>query len=73
VKLFCYRAAADHFAALENQRLEAALREIERGNKRVVTAANKEYTLSKGHGQFFSLTEVAGDEAVGSTGVSAEA
>ncbi len=35
------RAAADHFAAFENQRLEAALRQIKRGDESVVTAADE--------------------------------
>src|SRR5258706_1328109 len=47
-------AAADEFAALENEGLEAAFGEVEGGDERVVTAADDYYALSDGHGQFFS-------------------
>ena len=46
------RAAADHFAAFENERLEAAFGEIKRGDECVVAAADDNYALSDGHGQF---------------------
>jgi hypothetical protein len=44
-------AAADHFAAFEDERFEAALGEIESGDESVVTAADKNYALAEGHGQ----------------------
>ena len=54
-------AAADHFAAFQNERLEAALGEIKRGDERVVTAADEHYALSDGHGQFARLRAGASD------------
>src|SRR6266403_2794117 len=59
-------AAADEFAALENERLEAALGEIESGDERVVTTANENYALSDRHAQFFSTGE--GEETATSAG-----
>src|ERR1700680_3881761 len=56
-------AATDEFAALENERLETAFGEIEGGDERVVTATDDDYTLSDGHGQFFSTG--AGEETAG--------
>ena len=50
-------AAADHFAAFENERLESALGEIKRGDECIVAAADENYALSDGHGQLFSLAE----------------
>ena len=47
-------AATDEFAALENKGLESTFGEIEGGDERVVTTADEDYTLSDGHGQFFS-------------------
>src|ERR1700687_3161602 len=44
-------AAADHFAAFEDEGLEAAFGEIESGNESVVTAADKSHALSDGQGQ----------------------
>src|SRR5229473_501853 len=52
-------AAADKFAALEDERLEAALGEVEGGDERIVAAADEHYALSDGHGQIFS-TEAGG-------------
>ena len=43
------RATTNHFTAFENDRLETALCEIERGNKSVVAAADDSYALSDGH------------------------
>jgi hypothetical protein len=42
-------AATNHFAAFENERLETALGEIERGDESVVAAADESYALSDGH------------------------
>lgn len=42
-------AAADHFAAFENERLKAAFCEIERGDESVMAAADEGYALSDGH------------------------
>src|SRR6266853_2014150 len=44
-------SAADHFAAFEDERLEATLGEIKSGDESVVTAADKNHALSDGHGQ----------------------
>src|SRR4029077_7323750 len=44
----------DEFAALEDQRLEATLGEVERGDESVVTAADEDYALCECHGQFFA-------------------
>src|SRR5260370_27875381 len=44
-------AAADHFAAFEDDRLEAALAEIESGDQSVDTAADDNDALSEGHGE----------------------
>ena len=52
MKFFRHRTAANHFAAFENNRFKAALRQIKRGNQRVVTTANEHYLLSDRHGQF---------------------
>ena len=52
VKLFGDRAATDDFTAFQHHRLESALRQIIRGDQRVVASANKNYFLSDGHGQF---------------------
>jgi hypothetical protein len=54
MKFFGDGAATDEFAAFENQRLETAFGEVEGGYERVVTAADEDYSLSEGHGQFFS-------------------
>jgi hypothetical protein len=59
-------AAADEFAALENERLEATFRQVKGGDERVVTATDEDYTLSEGHGQFFSTG--AGEEMATSAG-----
>ena len=56
MELFGDGAAADNFAAFENDGFEAALGEIESGDECVVTAADDDYALSDGHGQFFSLS-----------------
>src|SRR5260370_26500402 len=61
MKFFGDRAAADKFAALEDQRPEAALGEVEGSDERIVTTADEDYTLSDGHGQFFSTGD--GEEA----------
>ena len=59
MKFFGDGAAADEFAALKDQGLETTFGEVERGDERIVTAADEDYTLSDGHGQFFSTgTEV---------------
>jgi len=42
-------AAADHFPAFENNRLEPAFCEIERCDEGVVAAADESYALSDGH------------------------
>ncbi len=52
-------AAADHFAAFEDQGLEAALGEIESGNESVVTAADKSHALSERHSQSAAFDAVA--------------
>ncbi len=39
-------AAANHFAAFEDQRLKAARGEIKRGDECVVAAADENYALS---------------------------
>jgi len=49
MKFFGDGAAANHFAALQNQRLKAALREVKRGDESVVAAADESYALSDGH------------------------
>jgi hypothetical protein len=54
MKFFGDGPASDEFATLEDQRLEAALGEVEGGDESVVTAADEDYALSDGHGQFFS-------------------
>jgi hypothetical protein len=54
MKFFGDGAATDEFAAFENQGLETAFGEVEGGYERVVTAADEDYSLSEGHGQFFS-------------------
>ncbi len=56
VKLFGDGAATDNFAAFENDGFESAFREIESGDECVVSAADDDYALSDGHGQFFSLS-----------------
>jgi hypothetical protein len=42
-------AAADHFTAFKNERLETAFCEIERGDEGIVAAADESYALSDGH------------------------
>jgi hypothetical protein len=42
-------AAANHFAALQDQRLEAAFGEIKSGDECVVSATDENYALSQGH------------------------
>ena len=54
MKLFRDRAAANHFAAFQNDRLKAALGQVEGGDQSVVTAANEDYFLSERHGQFLA-------------------
>ena len=49
IEFFGDGAAADHFAAFENERLESALGHIESGDQGVVTAANENHTLSERH------------------------
>ena len=49
MKFFGNGAAADHFAAFENDRFETALCEVERGDECVVAAADDSYALSDGH------------------------
>ena len=44
---------------LEHDGPEATLGEIERGDESIMTAADEDYALSEGHGQFFS-TEAGG-------------
>ena len=56
VKFFGDGAAADNFAAFENDGFESALGEIESGDECVVSAADDDYALSDGHVQFFSLS-----------------
>ena len=51
MKFFGDGAAAHHFAALENERLEAALSQIKGRDQCVVTATDESYALSKRHGQ----------------------
>src|SRR5216684_1102173 len=57
-------AAADHFAAFEDKRLEAALGEIKSSDKGVVAAADESHALSKRHGQLaaFAAVVVAAEE-----------
>jgi len=52
-------AAANHFATLEDERLEAALGEIKSGDESVVPAADENYALSERHGQLAALDAVA--------------
>ena len=66
MKFFGDGAAADHFAAFENQGLESALGEIKRGDECVVTAADENYALSDGHVQLFSCGGTSGAGAAGS-------
>ena len=47
--LFRNGPAADHFPAFENERLETALCEVERGDESIVAPADDSYTLSDGH------------------------
>ena len=54
MKFFGDGAAAYEFAALEDQRPEAAFGEVEGGDERIVTTADEDYTLTDGHSQFFS-------------------
>jgi hypothetical protein len=49
MKLLGDGAAANYFPAFENDRLEAALRKIVRGDESIVAAADESYTLSNGH------------------------
>src|SRR5882762_5340341 len=66
MKFFGNGAAADELAAFQDERLEAAFGEIERGDERVVTTTDEDYTLSDGHGQFFSTG--AGEATAASAG-----
>ncbi len=66
VKFFRDGAAADYFAAFENEGLESAFGEIKRGDEGIVTAADENYALSDGHGQLDSLAERAAVDATGS-------
>src|ERR1700730_13884812 len=59
MKLLGDGPATDHFAAFEDQRLEATLGEIKGGDESVVPAANKNYALSDGHGQWAAFDAVA--------------
>src|SRR5260370_123534 len=52
-------AAADHFAAFEDEGLEAALGEIKSGDKGVVAAADESHALSKRHGQLAAFAAAA--------------
>jgi hypothetical protein len=54
-------ATADHFAALEDERLEAALGEIKSGDEGIVSTADENYTLSEGHGQLAAFDAVAAE------------
>jgi hypothetical protein len=49
MKLFGNGTAADRLAAFQNERLKAALGEIEGRDESVVAAADKRYALSDGH------------------------
>jgi hypothetical protein len=49
MKFFGDGAAPGHFTTFENERLEPAFCEIERGDESVVAAADKSYALSDGH------------------------
>jgi len=49
MKFLSDSAAADHFAAFENERLEAAFSEIERGDKSIVPTADQDHALSERH------------------------
>src|SRR5260370_33634947 len=57
-------AAADHFAAFEDEGLEATFGEIESSDKGVVAATNENHALSKRHGQLatFAAVLVAAEE-----------
>ena len=54
-------AAANDFAAFENERLEAAFREIERGDECVVTAADDELRAVRWAWSVFLAGRTAGD------------
>ncbi len=57
-------ATTDHFAAFEDEGLEATFGEIKSGDESVVTAADKNHALSKRHGQLaaFAAVVVAAEE-----------
>src|SRR5580704_7480367 len=63
MKFLGNRSAADDFAALQHQRLESAFRQVERADKRIMTAADNDHALSDRHSQFFSLSGVTTDGA----------
>src|SRR6266849_2931780 len=52
-------AAADHFPAFEDERLEAALGEIKSGDESVVSTSDENYALSEGHGQLAAFGAAA--------------
>ena len=59
MKFFGDGAAADHFAAFEDERFEAAFGEIKSGDQSIVTATFENYALSKWHGQLAAFDAVA--------------
>ena len=61
MKFFRDGAAAHHFTAFENQRLEAALGQIESGDERVVASADKHDPLSQWHDQLAAFERDAPD------------
>src|SRR5690349_20195651 len=59
IKFLGDSAAADHFAAFEDEGLEAALGKVKSGDESVVAAADKNYTLSEGHVQLAAFDAAA--------------
>ena len=59
IKFFGDSAAADHFAAFEDEGLEAALGKIKSSDESVVAAADEDYTLSEGHVQLAAFEAAA--------------
>jgi len=59
IEFFRDSAAANHFAAFEDEGLEAALGKIKSGDESVVPAADENYTLSEGHGQLAAFDAAA--------------
>ena len=56
MKFLGHRGAADDRAPLEDQRLQSLLREIERGDQRVVPAADNHDVARSRHVQCFPLS-----------------